>query len=164
MPTPVHLSNLGPPGREHLRLLPPPSLADDARHRKLTLPPARVQRAARAVAEALFHADDKPADPARLDWLAADLLDFMARATGRAQLILRASLWALTWLAPLFVFTPLPLGWLPVGKRVLALERMELSPLGPAALAVKAMLCMIWFEHPDTQRETRTETSCLREP
>jgi hypothetical protein len=23
------------------------------------------------------------------------------------------------------------------------------------------MLCLLWFEHPDTQRETRTEVTCL---
>ncbi len=155
-------ANFGPPGREHLGLLPEPSAADDVRNRQLVLPPARVRLAARAVAEALFFAEAQPADPARLDWVAADLMDFMARSTGRAHLILRAALCVLTWVAPLFVFTPVPLAWLPVRRRVQALERLELSPLGPAALAVKAMLCMIWFEHPDTQRETGTEPTGLK--
>ncbi len=152
-------SNIGPPGREHLGLLPPPSAQDDVANRRLVLPPPRVRRAVRAVAEALFD-DETPPDPARLDWAADDFLRFMVTATGRAHLILRASLFALTWLTPLFVFTPLPFAWLPVKRRVLALERMEHSPLGPAALAVKAMLCMIWFEHPDTQTETRTVPTC----
>jgi len=135
------------------------------RNRALALPPKHVERAARAFAEALF-ADEagQAPDPARLDWVAHDLMDFMARSAGRARLILRLALFALTYVAPLFVFRPVPLGWLSVRRRVLALERMEASVLAPAALAVKALLCMLWFEHPATQEETNTAASCLRKP
>ena len=86
----------------------------------------------------------------------------MARSAGRARLILRAALFALTFIAPLFVFIPVPLGWLSVRRRVQALERLEASPLGPAALAVKAILCMLWFEHDTTRAETNTPATCLR--
>lgn len=117
--------------------------------------------AARAVAEALFANEDGPADPARIEWVAAELMDFMARATGRARLLLTLSLFALSWVAPLFVWSIGPLAALELDKRATALERVEKSVLGPASLASKAMLGLLWFEHPDTQRETRTEVTCL---
>jgi hypothetical protein len=117
--------------------------------------------AARGVAEALFAGADGPADPARIEWVVGELMDFMARAPGRARLLLTLSLFALTWVAPLFVWGLGPLGSLDLEKRAAALERVEKSFLGPAALASKAMLCLLWFEHPDTQRETHTEVTCL---
>ncbi len=159
-PAPVQL--VGPPGRESLALLPPPAPDADVRQRRVSLPPPRVKRAARVVAEALFSTEAGPPDAERLDWVAQDLMEFMARSPGRARMILRLALWALTFLTPLFVFAPVPLGWLAVPTRVKALERMEHSVLGPAALAVKAMLCMLWFEHPTTRVETNTPVSCLR--
>lgn len=117
--------------------------------------------AARAVAEALFANEDGPADPERIEWVVAELMDFMARAPGRARLLLTLSLFALTWVAPFFVWGFGSLGSLELDKRAVALERVEQSLLGPAALASKAMLCLLWFEHPDTQRETHTEVTCL---
>ena len=72
------------------------------------------------------------------------------------------SVWFLTWIAPLVVWRLGPLESLPVDLRVEALERIEGSALGFIALAPKAMLCLMWFEHPDTQRETHTEISCLK--
>ena len=161
--SPSALPVLGPPGHEHLAQLPAPAPEDDVRSRALSLPPRHVERAARAVAEALFatEAGEAP-DAERLDWVARDLMDFMARSSGRAYLILRAALFALTFIAPLFVFMPVPLTWLSLRRRVHALERMEASPLGPAALAVKAILCMLWFEHPVTRVETNTPATCLK--
>ncbi|MFT3838270.1 MAG: hypothetical protein QM723_14905 [Myxococcaceae bacterium] len=157
------LSTLGPPGHEHLPLLPAPEPEDDVRNRALKLPPKHVERAARDFAEALFcNEAGEPPDADRLDWVARDLMDFMARSAGRAGLILRLALFALTFLAPLFVFRPVPLGWLSVRRRVIALERMEASPLAPAALAVKAILCIIWFEHSATRAETHTPATCLK--
>ena len=156
--------NLGPPGHEQLALLPAPAAEDDVHNRRLSLPPKHVERAARAVAEALFSTEAGAPDAERLDWVAHDLMDFMARSAGRARLILRLALFALTFVAPLFVFMPVPLTWLSRERRVRALERMESSPLGPAALAVKAILCMLWFEHETTRVETNTPATCLRSP
>lgn len=123
--------------------------------------PAAVRVTSRAVAEALFSPDGEHIDTERLDWLQDDFADFFSRAHGNARLILRAALFALMWVAPLFVFTPLPLTSLSIRKRAVALERFEGSFLAPAALAVKAMLCILWFEHPKTQAETHTEPGCL---
>lgn len=114
-----------------------------------------------AIAEALFMTD-VPADRARVAWAVADFCDFSARAQGRGRLVFVLSVWVLTWLAPLFVFKLGPLETLDLDERAQALDRIERSPLGFAALGPKAILCMIWFEHPDTRKETRTEITCLK--
>ena len=150
-----------PPGYPHVPHLPPPPAELDVRRRKVAPVPVGVRVASRAVAEALFSPDGETIDRARLDWLEEDFADFYARSHGNARGILRASLLALMWLAPLFVFTPLPLTSLSIRRRALALERFEGSLLAPAALAVKAMLCILWFEHPVTREETGTEPTCM---
>lgn len=120
-----------------------------------------MPRTARIVAEALFSPDGNPPDPERLAYIEDDFGDFYARSHGSARLVLRLSMFALMWVAPLFAFRPLPLSSLDLKTRARALERFEASPLAPAALAVKAMLCLLWFEHPTTQAETNTEPSCM---
>jgi hypothetical protein len=120
-----------------------------------------VPRTARVVAEALFSADGTPPDLERLEWLQKDFADFYARAHGNARMVLRASLLVLMWIAPLLSFRFRSLSSLPIHDRIEVLERFEGTVLAPAALAVKAMLCILWFEHPVTVRETATEATCL---
>jgi hypothetical protein len=132
------------------------------RKRRGRVVPRGVPIAARVVAEALFSPDGSLPDEERLAYIERDFGDFYARAQGNAGLILRLSLFALMYLAPLFVFRPGSLRSLSIPQRARALERFEGSPLAPAALAVKAMLCILWFEHATTQAETRTEPTCLK--
>ena len=120
-----------------------------------------VLRRARAFAEALFATADGPAPPARIAWLVDDLRDFLGRAGGNARMILQGCLLACDIIAPLFIRRAPTLTDLSVPDRIAALERVEHSALGPIALVPKAILCMLWFEHPDTQRETDTAPSCL---
>jgi len=131
------------------------------RRRGANVPPG-VPTTARVVAEALFSPDGSMPDDERLTFIERDFGDFYARAQGNARLILRLSLFVLMWIAPLLVFRPGPLSGLSISQRAHALERLEGSPLAPAALAVKAMLCILWFEHPTTQAETNTEPSCMK--
>jgi hypothetical protein len=144
-----------------IRLLPPPDALAEVKTREIAPVSPSTQRAAAAVAEALFSSGDGKVDVARLEWVVADLADYMARAPGRARMLLTLGLFVLTWVAPLLVWRFGPLASLDLDLRVRALERIEQTILGPAALAMKAMLCMIWFEHDDTRRETRTEATCL---
>ncbi|MGZ3418334.1 MAG: hypothetical protein ACXWUG_00060 [Polyangiales bacterium] len=150
----------GPPGHEHLPHLPPPE--HHVRDRKVTPMPAGARRAARVVAEALFSPDGEAPDAERLDWLEEDFSDFYARAHGNARMILRLSLFALMWVAPLFAFKFGTLAMLSIRARIEVLEKFEGSFLAPAALAVKAMLCILWFEHPATQLETNTAPTCMK--
>jgi hypothetical protein len=120
----------------------------------------------RSFAEALFSDQDKPASAQRIDWLVCEFEAFLsasAAAGARAPLTLGLCLWVCEWIAPLFIRKLGPLTELALEDRVRALDRMERSALGPCTLAPKAMLCLLWFEHPEVQRETRTEPSCMTE-
>ena len=120
----------------------------------------------RDVAEALFSTDDGPPDPSRLDWVERDLADFFGHATGRAALTFRACLFCVTWLAPLVIFRLPPLGRLPVPTRVHALERFEQLPVAVlTVLAVKAIISLVYYEHPDAAREIGWDQACMgRQP
>lgn len=118
---------------------------------------------AKIFAEALFATDEGPPDPERIRWLMDDLRDFLGHAGGRARGIFRLCLFACDWLAPLSVRKVPTLANLSRDERIRALATLEHSALGPAALGPKAILCILWFEHPDTQRETRTTPSCMTE-
>lgn len=123
----------------------------------------RRRRAVRAIAEAVFAGPDGPPPPARLDWLVADLDDFLARAGARARTVSRVMLLLASLLAPLFVLRPWPLRRLAVGTRIKALARLESSFLSAPILALKAMLCIVWYEHPDTQAAVGFDEACLVE-
>lgn len=58
-----------------------------------------------------------------------------------------------TWLAPLWSLLPVPLGALGLERRTRVLERWEQSPFGMTLFAVKAVLSIVWCEHPDAARE-----------
>jgi hypothetical protein len=147
----------GPPGHEHLRPLSPPDPEDDVTRREGEPLGEFMLRAVGAVAEALFATEEGAPDPDRIAWVVKDFDHFCAVAPGRARGVMQLCLFALSWVAPLFVFRPfVPLASLPLPLRTEALERIEASVLGPAALGPKAILCLLWLEHPDTQRETGT--------
>ncbi len=115
------------------------------------------ERRARAIAEALFASGEGPADPSRIDWVVRDFAAFAAAVQPRSRFIFQLCVWVLTWIAPLFVFKLGPLASLELEARIHALERVERSFIGPAALGPKIMLCTIWFEHPQIR-----EVTCLK--
>lgn len=117
---------------------------------------------AASVADVIFATDEGPPPPDRLRWLCAQLDDFMARAGSRSRLVFRLALFVIGWLAPLLALRPLPFRLLSRERRVLALERLELSPLAPAMFAVKALLCILYYEHPEAAREIGFDGQCLR--
>lgn len=114
-----------------------------------------------STAEALF-SRPAPPPPERLRWAVDDLADFLERAGGRSRLVFHACRLATTWLAPLHVAALPPLGRLLVGDRVRALAAMERGPLGMTVLGVKAMLSMVWYEHPDSAAEIGFDGRCAR--
>lgn len=113
----------------------------------------RMLSALRSFAEALFSTADGPPPAERLDWVTREMEDYLVRAGSRARLIFRLALFAVMWLAPLFVGALPTLRRLSVPKRVEALTKMEESFAAGAVLAVKAFLCVVWYEHPDVQRD-----------
>jgi hypothetical protein len=88
----------------------------------------------------------------RLSWLDGELEDFLARAGTRSRVMLTFSLWLVAVAAPLAFRRWARLEALPVADRVAALAALERA-LPEPLLAVKALLCLIYYEHPDAARE-----------
>ncbi len=132
------------------------------RARESPTPTGAVARRVRAIAEALFARDGTPPPADRLDWLCNDVDDFLASTSGRARGTFVLALWALTWFAPFAVFRLGPLGRLSLEDRTEALERFERGwlPMVAAILAVKTILCVLYFEHPDGAREIDFDAEC----
>lgn len=107
----------------------------------------------RAFAEALFSTEAGPPSSDRMNWLMREMKDYLQRAGPAARLIFGLALFAVAWLAPLFVYRLPTLRSLEVPQRVEALTRMEESFASAPVLAVKAFLCVVYYEHPDVQRE-----------
>ena len=120
-----------------------------------------ITRSARAVAEALFARDQGPPPAERLDWLCRDFEDFLEHAGPRSEAVLSASLAVATWLAPLTIRRRPPLSRLSLHDRCEALEATEDTMAGLAILAVKAILSILYYEHPDSQAEIGVDSSCL---
>ncbi len=118
------------------------------------------QRDVRAVAEALFCRDGGPPPAARIDWLCDDFADFIERAGPRAELVLTGALMLATWLAPLSIGKRPPLSRLDVAQRCRALDTLEGTRAGVPLLALKAMLCTMYYEHPDARREIGVDAEC----
>ncbi len=115
--------------------------------------PDRVVRACGRIAEALFHDGDAPPPAERVVWLEGDVRDFLGRATGRARVMFRLCVFVIVWLGPLWALSLPPLTRLSVAARIAVLERLERSPLGFAFFGAKALLCLMYYEHPDAARE-----------
>ncbi|MFW6050886.1 MAG: hypothetical protein ACODAU_06910 [Myxococcota bacterium] len=122
---------------------------------------SRMRKATHAVAESLFRTDAGPPPADRLAWLVDDLDHFLAHAGPRSRLIYRLCLFAVSVLAPLFVFRLPPYRALAETKRPLALERLERSPFGLAVFGCKMLLCILYYEHPDAAREVGFDGRCL---
>ena len=123
----------------------------------------RMRAATFALAETLFTTGEGPPPPARLQWLCDDLDDFAAQSGARARLVYRACLLAISAIAPLLVLRPLPFRFLSFEKRVHALERMERSPFGLAVFGAKAVLCILYYEHPEAAALIGYDATCLNE-
>ncbi|MBI3202274.1 MAG: hypothetical protein HYZ29_12080 [Myxococcales bacterium] len=115
----------------------------------------------RVVAEALFSTGEGPPPAARLDWLCLEAEDFLARAGARSRFVVGLALFVVGLLAPLMLWRLSPLGRLSVRDRARALQRLE-DRFGAPVLAVKAMLCILYYEHPDAAREVGFDGACLK--
>ena len=112
-----------------------------------------MRRHVRAVAEALFCRDEGPPPAGRIEWLCDDYADFIDKAGPRSELILGGALAVATWIAPVTIGKLPPLGRHDVATRCRALEALEKTKAGLPLLALKAMLCTMYYEHPDAAKE-----------
>ncbi len=117
----------------------------------------------RALAETLFDLSEghDPDRERRLVWLLGEVDDMLRHAGPRARTLFLGSLAAIEGLAPLLARRPPPFHHLPRPARLESLEALERS--GPPALtlfAVKALLSIVWFEHPRTAAESGFDGRC----
>jgi hypothetical protein len=106
-----------------------------------------------AIAEALFSTDDGPCPPERLAWVELQLADLMARASPRGRFMFTMGAFAVSTIAPILVGRWPPFSRLPLPVRIEALTRFESRPIGSALIALKAVLCLVYYEHPDAAAE-----------
>lgn len=124
--------------------------------------PSLVRRI-RVLAEALFATEEGPPPRERLAWVEDNIEDFLSRSGQRSRWVFGALVLLCTVLAPLFVGRLRRLQSLPLSARVEALSRLE-RHFGEPLLAVKAILCLIYYEHPDAAREVGFEGGRKRSP
>jgi len=102
-----------------------------------------------SVAEALFSSDAGAPPAERITWLRSELSDFMGRGTFTGRALFTIAAFAISLFAPLRVGRLPPFRRMPLGKRVHALQVFEASRLSPLLIAVRAILCLLYYEHPD---------------
>jgi hypothetical protein len=117
-----------------------------------------------AICEALFSGDAGPPPKARVEWLVDDAEDFLREAGSRATRSIKLLLVLVVWLAPWFALRPTALRAMPLELRVRVLDRMERSFAGALIVALKAALCIVYYEHPDAAAEIGFDGGCLVEP
>lgn len=119
----------------------------------LPMPSTKLIRTERAIclfAETLFSDESGPPPRERVELISEDAASLVSLSTERARLMFQISLFLVVWAAPLFIRRAPGLHRLPLAARVAALEAMERNAMGAAlVLAIKAILCMLWYEHPD---------------
>lgn len=119
------------------------------------------RRHLRALAEAMFATPTGPPPRNRIEWLCADFEDFVEQAGPRSELIFDGALFVATWLAPAAIRSRPPLARLSLAERARALHTIEGTPAGLPILALKAILCTIYYEHEDAKREIGIEPGCM---
>jgi hypothetical protein len=129
------------------------------------MPVSLTVRRARAFAEALFSTPEGAPPAERLDYLMAELSATLSAAGAQMRWVYTLALFAVTTLAPLFVLHLPGLGRLPVPLRVRALHAMESRGWSSApVLLAKALLCVLWYEHPAVAHEVGIRELGARTP
>lgn len=126
-------------------------------------PPASKMATLGTLAEIVFADEDGPPPPERVRWFVHEFDDFLSRVGARSRFIVSAAMGVVNRVSPLMALRPGPLRRLSRERQVLALERLEKSPLAPALLATKAGMCLVWFEHPDAAEEIGFDGLCMKE-
>ncbi len=143
---------------------PPPHWAGpaDGQHGVAPAPDRAWLRASRAVASTMFSTHDGPPSRQHLDWTIAHLHDMYVTVGGMGLFVFRLSLLAFTWLAPLMILRLPPFSRLSHEQRLRAMHRFEHSLIAISLFALKAMLCMIHFEHPEGAQHMRFDGQGVR--
>jgi len=128
-----------------------------------------AERATRSIVEAVFaragrDGEIAPPPDERVAWVCREIDDFLARVSARTYAVVLVSLVAVIVLAPLRIGRFGSFAAMSLPDRIRSLERFERSALSPALLAVKALLSVHYYEHPDAAREVGYDGACLLTP
>ena len=116
-------------------------------------PSTGTVRTMMAIAEAAFSTEDGPPPADRIEWLRREYVDLMSRASGRGRFYFGAGSLVVALVAPLLIGKLRRFHRPALEDRVAALRRFEAHPLGSILIALRAILCLLWYEHPDVARE-----------
>lgn len=117
-----------------------------------------------AVCEALFMTEAGPPPRARINWLVDEAEDFLREAGRGATRSIKLLIVLVACLAPWLAMRPTALRNMPLELRVRVLDRMEKGLTGALIVALKASLCILYYEHPDVEAEIGFDGGCLVEP
>jgi len=106
-----------------------------------------------SIAEALFSVEGVPPPYGRIGWLGQEVADYMSRVSVLGRFLFVCALLLVSRVAPVMVFRFCPLYRLSLERRILALTRYESSAIGTSLIPIKAIVCIIYYEHPDAARE-----------
>ena len=125
---------------------------------------ARSLKIARSIAETLFDPGTGTRIPsARLDWMASELADYTRLAGARTSNGLGLIMLGLQLLPLLVLGKPSRFTSLGFDDRHRFLVKVEKSRLlAPLLSALKIILSLVYFEHPDVLREAGVNPGCMR--
>ncbi len=116
-------------------------------------PSTRSVETMMAIAAATFSSQRGPPAADRIAWLRREYVDLMSRASGRGRFYFGAGALVVSIGAPIMIGRLRPFSRLTHEERVASLQRFESHALGSILVALRAILCMLWYEHPEVARE-----------
>ena len=120
------------------------------------------QRATVRVLLETFFATDEGAPPSdRVEEVLAEAEDFVRHSGPKLRFIFGVFLFLLNRVGPLLSLRFPSLARLPLGERIEVLTRMERGLTAGPVLAVRALLAIVYYEHPDAAALIGFEESCL---
>jgi hypothetical protein len=125
----------------------------------------RKLRILRCTTEALFSDAERTVPTDRLDWVDIEINDYLAATSGVTRTVVWFVLSILQFAPPLTGVRLARFTNCSVADRQRCLHRLERSPFffsTLVAVLTKALLCTIYFEHPDALAETGFDGSCAR--
>lgn len=94
-------------------------------------------------------------------WFITDIDDFVAHLNLRARWLFHLCIYAVSLLAPLVAGRFGTLAGLPLPARIAALEAFEQTPAALALFAARAIVSLVYYEHPDAAREIHWDQQSL---
>ena len=86
---------------------------------------------------------------ARLDWLVREYADFMSRAPAKGRFLFSMATVVISFFAPVLIGKLPPFSKLSFSDRIRALRKLESRPIGKVLIPLRAILCLIYYEHPE---------------